>query len=115
MGKYSRDTMEKMTCEILIERTGIRENRIRSISSRRGYNGSLDDLGKICVALNAGPADLLEVGTHKKRKDNRQGASGRRKKATAPKKRKKARPKAKGDRSPARKKTAARKKAKKKE
>ncbi len=96
MRHYSRENHEKMTYKILAERTGIPEERIKSIGSRPDYNASLDDLGKICAELKARPGDLLVVGTRRKRKNDPQGALPRRKEPGAPKKRKKARPKPKG-------------------
>ena len=58
---YRRRTGEKMTYELLAERTGLAVGTLQNIGSRPGYNAGLATLAKICTALNTTPGDLLEL------------------------------------------------------
>lgn len=88
MRAYRRKSGKKMTYKLLEKRTGIPKERLASIGGRPGHNASLSDLGKICVSLNVGPGDLLEVGTlTKPSEDAPTNGRRRRKKVTARKKR----------------------------
>ena len=58
---YKRDTDEKMTYEILAERTGLATGTLQNMGSRPRYNAGLATLAKICKALNVTPGDLLEL------------------------------------------------------
>ena len=58
---YKRRTGEKMTYEILAERTGLAVGTLQNIGSRPGYNAGLATLAKVCTALNTTPGDLLEL------------------------------------------------------
>jgi DNA-binding Xre family transcriptional regulator len=58
---YRRRTGEKMTYEVLAERTGLAPGTLQNIGSRPGYNASLATLAEICVALDVTPGDLLEL------------------------------------------------------
>ncbi len=62
MRAHARDSGEKMTYELLAERTGIPQGRLVSIGGRPGYNANLADLALICKALDTTPGKLLEVG-----------------------------------------------------
>lgn len=61
MRAHRRSTGEKLTYDILAQRTGIPKDRVTSIGSRTGYNAALEDLNLICVELGADPGGLLEV------------------------------------------------------
>ncbi len=71
---YKRRTAERMTYEILAERTGIAEGTLRNMGSQPGYNATVSTLTKICVALDVTPGDLLEL------TDDPMGAKGAAKK-----------------------------------
>ncbi len=58
---YKRDTGERMTYEILAERTGLATGTLQNMGSRPRYNASLATLARICKALGATPGDLLEL------------------------------------------------------
>ena len=58
---YKRRTDERMTYEILAERTGIGHGTLRTIGSRDDYNATLVTLEKICMALDVTPGNLLEI------------------------------------------------------
>ncbi len=61
MESYKRRTGERMTYEILAERTGIGHGTLRTIGSRDDYNATLATVETICRALGATPGDLLEM------------------------------------------------------
>ena len=61
MEAYKRRTSERMTYDILAEKTGIGHGTLRTIGSRDDYNATLATLEKICWALDVTPADLLEL------------------------------------------------------
>ena len=58
---YKRRTGERMTYDILSEKTGIGHGTLRTIGSRDDYNATLSTLEKICRALGVCPGDLLEL------------------------------------------------------
>ena len=58
---YKRRTGERMTHEILAERTGLAHTTLNNISSKSDYNATIDTLSKICVALAVTPGELLEL------------------------------------------------------
>ncbi len=58
---YKRRTNERMTYQILAERTGIAEGTLRNMGSRPRYNATIGTLTKVCVALDVTPGDLLEL------------------------------------------------------
>ena len=57
---YKRHTGEKMTYEVLAERTGLATGTLQNMGSRPRYNATLATLAKICKALDVTPGDLLE-------------------------------------------------------
>ncbi len=101
MRAYRRRADEKMTYDILSQRTGMPTERVRSIGARRGYNATLDDLNLICVELGTHAGDLLEVDVaaaakHRaklRKKKTKASKPARAKRKTASKKRKPAKSK----------------------
>ena len=61
MAEYWRQTGERMTYELLAERTGVARSTIESIAARETYNTRLSTIAKLCVALRCAPGDLLEL------------------------------------------------------
>ncbi|MGD8454347.1 MAG: helix-turn-helix transcriptional regulator [Phycisphaerae bacterium] len=58
---YKRRTGERMTYEILAQRTGLAVGTLQNMGSRPHYNASLATLARICKALDASPGDMLEL------------------------------------------------------
>lgn len=61
MEAYKRRTGERMTYDILAQKTGIGHGTLRTIGSRDDYNATLELIEKLCLALDATPGDLLEL------------------------------------------------------
>ena len=61
MQAYKRRTGERMTYQILVERTGIGQATLESIGGKLGYNTTVVTLEKICRALGVDFGDLLEL------------------------------------------------------
>jgi DNA-binding Xre family transcriptional regulator len=61
MEDYKRRTGERMTYNLLAERTGLSRATIESLASRQNYNARLSSIEKICQALGCAPGALLEV------------------------------------------------------
>jgi DNA-binding Xre family transcriptional regulator len=61
MDAYRQRTGNKLTYELLAERTGIALTTLQSLAARPGYNTRLSTIEKICVALKCSPNDLLEM------------------------------------------------------
>jgi putative transcriptional regulator len=59
MDLYERRTGRRITYPELAERSGISEDTIESIGSRRNYNTTTDTLQAICRALGVRPCDLI--------------------------------------------------------
>ena len=59
--RYKRRSRNRMTYEILAERTGLAKGTLNNIGSRNDYNATLATIEKICRALDVTPGDLLEV------------------------------------------------------
>lgn len=59
MDLYERRTGRRITYPELAELSGISENTIESIGSRRNYNTTTDTLQAICRALGVTPCDLI--------------------------------------------------------
>ena len=60
MENYERSTGERMTYEILADKTGLARATLESIASRKSYNTRLSTIDRLCEALNCQPGDLLE-------------------------------------------------------
>ena len=58
---YKRKTRERMTYEILAQRTGLARGTLQNIGSRDDYNATLELIEKLCRALDVTPGDLLEL------------------------------------------------------
>jgi DNA-binding Xre family transcriptional regulator len=61
MDAYRQRTGNKLTYELLAERTGIALTTLQSLAARPGYNTRLSTIEKLCVALKCSPNDLLEM------------------------------------------------------
>jgi DNA-binding Xre family transcriptional regulator len=62
MDDYRQQTGERITHEILADRTGLSRSTIESLASRTAYNARLSTIDKICRALKCDPGQLLELG-----------------------------------------------------
>jgi len=58
---YKTRTGRKLTYEKLAHRTGIARATIEAIASRPGYNTTIANIEKLCVALECSPGELLEL------------------------------------------------------
>jgi DNA-binding Xre family transcriptional regulator len=58
---YKRRTGERMTYEILAQRTGLAVGTLQNMGSRPRSNASLATLARICKALDVSPGDMLEL------------------------------------------------------
>jgi DNA-binding Xre family transcriptional regulator len=63
MESYRRRKGVRLTYESLAEKTGIAITTLQSLASRQGYNTRLSTIEKLCVVLECGPGDLLEIST----------------------------------------------------
>ena len=61
MEAYKRRTGQRMTYDILAEKTEIGHGTLRTIGSRDDYNATLELIEKLCRALDVTPGDLLEL------------------------------------------------------
>ena len=59
MKRYQRRTGERITYQLLAEKTGLARTTIESIATRLGYNTSLSTIDKICTALDCSLGELL--------------------------------------------------------
>ena len=58
---YEARTGERMTYQLLADRSGIARSTIESLAARPDYNASLRTIAKICSVLGCGPGDLLSL------------------------------------------------------
>lgn len=63
MEQYRRRTGERITYEILAERTGLARTTLESLATRPNYNTRLSTIEKLCSALGCQPGDLLAFTT----------------------------------------------------
>ena len=61
MEAYRRRTGRRETYTTLSEKTGISESMLRKTGSVIGYHPTLDNIEKLCLALEVTPGDLLEI------------------------------------------------------
>ena len=61
MEAYKRRTGERMTYQILAERTGIAQGTLQIIGSRDDYNATLELIEKLCLALDVPTHEILEI------------------------------------------------------
>ena len=61
MDEHRRRFGERMTYELLAERTSLSRATLESIASRDNYNTTLSTIEKLCRALDCQPGDLLEL------------------------------------------------------
>jgi|WetSurMetagenome_2_1015567.scaffolds.fasta_scaffold342190_1 DNA-binding Xre family transcriptional regulator len=61
MQHYKRRTGKKMTYRILAEISGVAEPTLHSIGSRTDYNATLSTIERLCLALDVGLQDMLEL------------------------------------------------------
>ena len=58
---FKQRTGERMTYDVLAERTGLAKGTLHNIGSQRNYNATLKTLALICKELGVTPGDLLEL------------------------------------------------------
>ena len=58
---YREKTGERLTYQLLSERTGLSKSTLQSLASRTAYNTTLSTVEKLCVALECGPEDLINI------------------------------------------------------
>ncbi len=61
MEAYKRRTGERMTYQVLAERTGIAQGTLQIIGSRDDYNATLELIEKLCLALDVPIQEMLEI------------------------------------------------------
>ncbi len=61
MEGYKRRTGERMTYDILAEKTGIGHGTLRTIGSQDDYNATLELIEKLCLALDVPIHEILEI------------------------------------------------------
>jgi DNA-binding Xre family transcriptional regulator len=54
-------TGEKLTYQVLAERTGLSRATLEAMGSRGGYNPTLGTIEKLCRVLGRTPGELLEL------------------------------------------------------
>ncbi len=59
MERHEVETGEKVTYQVLADRTGISVDTLQSIATRHAYNTTLSTVEKLCNALNCPPGQLL--------------------------------------------------------
>ena len=59
MELYERRTGRRITYPELADQSGVSEDTIESIGSRRNYNTTTDTLQAICRVLGVSPCDLI--------------------------------------------------------
>jgi putative transcriptional regulator len=57
---YERRTGRRMTYPELAKKSGLSEETVQSIATRRTYNATLKTIERLCVALRVTPAELLD-------------------------------------------------------
>jgi DNA-binding Xre family transcriptional regulator len=57
---FKRRTGERMTYDILAQRTGLAKGTLHNIGSQRNYNATLNTIALICRELGVMPGELLE-------------------------------------------------------
>lgn len=61
MEAFRQRTGERLTYDIIADRTGIAVTTLQSLAARRGYNTRLSTIEKLCRALECAPGDLLAL------------------------------------------------------
>jgi putative transcriptional regulator len=61
MEKWRSRTGQRMTYELLAQRTGLSRATLESLATRETYNTRLSTIEKVCSALGCEPGDLLEL------------------------------------------------------
>lgn len=61
MEAYRQRTGERLTYDIIAERTGIAVTTLQSLAARRGYNTRLSTIERLCRVLECAPGDLLAL------------------------------------------------------
>ncbi len=82
MVAYKRRTGEKITYEILAERTGLSSQTFAQIATARNHGASLATIEKICLALETTPGELLQLIPDTPRKSKKKKKATSRKKNT---------------------------------
>lgn len=72
MDDYHRRTGERVTYELIAQRTGLSRATIESLASRDSYNTRLSTIEKVCHVLGCQLEDLLELsGSEDVRNENK--------------------------------------------
>jgi DNA-binding Xre family transcriptional regulator len=58
---FRRRTGDRLTYDLLAEKTGISANTLQSLATRTNYNTRLTTIEKLCRAMDCLPGDLLEL------------------------------------------------------
>lgn len=61
MDAYRQRTGERLTYDIIADRTGIAVTTLQSLAARPGYNTRLSTIELLCRALECQPGDLLAL------------------------------------------------------
>jgi DNA-binding Xre family transcriptional regulator len=61
MDVYRKRTGERLTYEKLALVSGLSISTLQSMAARPRYNTTLSTVEKLCIALDCGPGDLLEL------------------------------------------------------
>lgn len=59
--RYKKNTGEKLTYQMLADRTGISLDTLQSLATRQSYNTTLSTVEKLCNALQCSPGELLTI------------------------------------------------------
>lgn len=61
MDSYRRRTGVRLTYRALAQAAGLSVSTLQSLAARPSYNTRLSTIGRLCVALECTPGDLLEL------------------------------------------------------
>lgn len=61
MEAYRQRKGERLTYDIIADRTGIAVTTLQSLAARPGYNTRLSTIERLCRVLKCQPGDLLEL------------------------------------------------------
>ena len=60
MNRYRDKTGERLTYEVLAERTGLSRATLESLGTREDYNARLSTIELLCTEFECDPGELLE-------------------------------------------------------
>jgi DNA-binding Xre family transcriptional regulator len=61
MEAFRQRTGERLTYDIIADRTGIAVTTLQSLAARPGYNTRLSTIERLCRVLECSPGDLLDL------------------------------------------------------